>query len=70
MTLNLIAFMKHWDVYPFILLNLLFSTQAACSSDYHVSKQTNRRDRAQRKQNYQTNLDAKLEIEALTSKTE
>jgi len=29
MGLNLIGFMFHWDVYPFILLNLLFSTQAA-----------------------------------------
>ncbi len=27
--LNLLAFAKHWDPYPFILLNLLFSTQAA-----------------------------------------
>jgi len=28
-TLNAIAFMKHWDPFPFILLNLLFSVQAA-----------------------------------------
>jgi len=28
-TLNIIAFMKHWDPFPFILLNLLFSVQAA-----------------------------------------
>jgi len=27
--LNLLAFLRHWDAYPFILLNLLFSTQAA-----------------------------------------
>lgn len=27
--LNLVAFLNHWDAYPFILLNLLFSTQAA-----------------------------------------
>src|SRR6185437_12902921 len=27
--LNLVAFFRHWDTYPFILLNLLFSTQAA-----------------------------------------
>jgi uncharacterized membrane protein len=27
--LNLVAFFRHWDAYPFILLNLLFSTQAA-----------------------------------------
>jgi uncharacterized protein DUF1003 len=27
--INLLAFLGHWDPYPFILLNLLFSTQAA-----------------------------------------
>jgi uncharacterized membrane protein len=27
--LNLIGVIRHWDPYPFILLNLLFSTQAA-----------------------------------------
>jgi uncharacterized membrane protein len=27
--LNLVGVIKHWDAYPFILLNLLFSTQAA-----------------------------------------
>ena len=28
-SLNVIAAVNHWDPYPFILLNLLFSTQAA-----------------------------------------
>jgi uncharacterized membrane protein len=28
-TLNLVGVAHHWDAYPFILLNLLFSTQAA-----------------------------------------
>lgn len=28
-TINSIGFLFHWDIYPFILLNLLFSTQAA-----------------------------------------
>ena len=27
--LNSVALMRHWDAYPFILLNLAFSTQAA-----------------------------------------
>lgn len=27
--LNTLAFVHHWDIYPFILLNLAFSTQAA-----------------------------------------
>ena len=29
MILNVIGFIRHWDAYPFILLNLIFSTQAA-----------------------------------------
>jgi uncharacterized membrane protein len=28
-TLNVVGAIEHWDTYPFILLNLLFSTQAA-----------------------------------------
>ena len=29
MILNVIGILRHWDEYPFILLNLIFSTQAA-----------------------------------------
>jgi len=29
LTVNIIGFMRHWDPFPFILLNLLFSVQAA-----------------------------------------
>lgn len=67
MTLNLIGFMYHWDVYPFILLNLLFSTQAAYAAPIIMMAQNrqNERDRSQAQADYQTNLDAKMEIEAL-----
>ncbi|MCX6274522.1 MAG: DUF1003 domain-containing protein [Bacteroidetes bacterium] len=67
MTLNLVGFMYHWDVYPFILLNLLFSTQAAYAAPIIMMAQNrqNERDRAQAQADYQTNLDAKMEIEAL-----
>jgi uncharacterized membrane protein len=70
MTLNLIAFTKHWDVYPFILLNLVFSTQAAYAAPIIMMAQNrqNERDRTQAQADYQTNVDAKLEIEALTRK--
>jgi uncharacterized membrane protein len=70
MILNLVAYVKHWDVYPFILLNLLFSTQAAYAAPIIMMSQNrqNERDRAQAQADYQTNIDAKLEIEALTSK--
>jgi uncharacterized membrane protein len=67
MTLNVVGFCYHWDVYPFILLNLLFSTQAAYAAPIIMMAQNrqNERDRAQAKADYQTNIDAKLEIEAL-----
>jgi uncharacterized membrane protein len=70
MGLNLIGFFYHWDVYPFILLNLLFSTQAAYAAPIIMMSQNrqNERDRMQAQADYQTNIDAKLEIEALTIK--
>ncbi|WP_310560771.1 DUF1003 domain-containing protein [Flavobacterium sp.] len=68
MTLNIIGFFYHWDVYPFILLNLLFSTQAAYAAPIIMMSQNRQseRDRMQAQADYQTNIDAKLEIEALT----
>ncbi len=70
MALNLAAFVYHWDPYPFILLNLLFSTQAAYAAPIIMMSQNrqNERDRIQAQADYQTNIDAKLEIEALTQK--
>ncbi len=67
MTLNLVGFFYHWDVYPFILLNLLFSTQAAYAAPIIMMSQNrqNERDRHHAQADYQTNLEAKLEIEAL-----
>jgi uncharacterized membrane protein len=67
MTLNLAGFCYHWDVYPFILLNLLFSTQAAYAAPIIMMSQNrqNERDRHHAHADYQTNLEAKLEIEAL-----
>jgi uncharacterized membrane protein len=70
MGLNLVAYTYHWDVYPFILLNLVFSTQAAYAAPIIMMAQNrqNDRDRAQAQSDYQTNIEAKLEIEALTNK--
>ncbi len=67
MFLNIVAYMSHWDPYPFILLNLLFSTQAAYAAPIIMMAQNrqNERDRAQAQADYQTNIDAKLEIEEL-----
>jgi uncharacterized membrane protein len=70
MSLNLIGFIQHWDSYPFILLNLLFSTQAAYAAPIIMMSQNrqNERDRVQAKADYDTNLKAKLEIEQITLK--
>lgn len=70
MGLNLFAYSQHWDPYPFILLNLLFSTQAAYAAPIIMMAQNrqNERDRIQAQDDYQTNKEAKLEIEALAKK--
>jgi len=67
MILNIIGLVRHWDVYPFILLNLIFSTQAAYAAPIIMMAQNRQsdRDRIQAQNDYQTNLDAKQEIEAL-----
>ena len=67
MALNVIGFVYHWDVYPFILLNLVFSTQAAYAAPIIMMAQNrqNERDRAHAEEDFQTNVEAKLEIEAL-----
>jgi uncharacterized membrane protein len=67
MILNVIAFMDHWDPYPYILLNLLFSTQAAYAAPIIMMAQNRQseRDRAQADADYLTNCEAKEEIEEL-----
>ncbi|WP_413998767.1 DUF1003 domain-containing protein [Flavobacterium sp. W1B] len=68
MGLNLVGFIYHWDAYPFILLNLVFSTQAAYAAPIIMMSQNRQseRDRIQAQADYQTNIEAKREIEALT----
>jgi len=70
MGLNLVGLIYHWDAYPFILLNLVFSTQAAYAAPIIMMSQNrqNERDRMHAQEDYQTNIDAKKEIEALTEK--
>ena len=67
MGLNVIGFISHWDTYPFILLNLLFSTQAAYAAPIIMMSQNrqNARDRISAEHDYQNNAIAKMEIEAL-----
>ncbi len=67
MGLNIVGYIFHWDAYPFILLNLIFSTQAAYAAPIIMMSQNrqSKRDRIQAQEDYQTNIDAKKEIEAL-----
>ena len=67
MIFNIIALVRHWDPYPFILLNLIFSTQAAYAAPIIMMAQNrqNDRDRQQALHDLQTDLEAKREIEAL-----
>ena len=44
-TLNSVAFVAHWDNFPYILLNLAFSTQAAYAAPLILLAQTRQADR-------------------------
>jgi uncharacterized membrane protein len=70
MAANVVGFIYHWDVYPYILLNLLFSTQAAYAAPIIMMAQNRQseRDRAQADADYETNRQAKNEIEELLKK--
>src|SRR5580693_4446142 len=43
--LNVVGFVHHWDPYPFILLNLAFSTQAAYAAPLILLAQNRQDDR-------------------------
>jgi uncharacterized membrane protein len=68
MALNVWAILGKWDAYPFILLNLLFSTQAAYAAPIIMMAQNRQgdRDRAQADEDFRTNVEAKKEIEELS----
>ena len=65
--LNLIAWMQHWDPYPFILLNLALSFQAAYAAPFIMISQNRQadRDRHQAEEDYRTNVEAERRIEEL-----
>lgn len=67
---NIIGFLLEWDPYPFILLNLIFSTQAAYAAPIIMMAQNRQaeRDRYQAEDDYETNKKAKEEIEELQSR--
>lgn len=68
--LNVLAFIKHWDPYPFILLNLVLSFQAAYAAPIIMMSQNRQAeiDRKHAEHDYQINVKAELEIELLHNK--
>jgi uncharacterized membrane protein len=58
--LNTVAAIKHWDPYPFILLNLAFSTQAAYAAPLILLAQNRQDDRDR------ANIDRDREVAART----
>jgi uncharacterized membrane protein len=65
--LNLVAWMEHWDPYPFILLNLALSFQAAYAAPFIMISQNRQaeRDRHQAEEDFRTNVEAERRIEDL-----
>ncbi len=66
-TLNVIGLVSHWDKYPFILLNLFFSTQAAYAAPLILLAQNRQadRDRSEVERDRDVNARALAEAEFL-----
>ena len=72
MALNVTAWVQAWDPYPFILLNLVLSFQAAYAAPFIMMSQNRQSmiDRADAKNDYDVNRKAELEIELLHEKVD
>lgn len=62
--INIISFFEHWDPYPFILLNLVLSLQAAYAAPIIMMSQNRQttRDRIEAHNDYLINLKSEKEI--------
>ena len=67
--LNVVAVLKSWDPYPFVLLNLLFSVQAAYTGPVLLlsSNRAAQRDRVMAEHDFETNARAEQFIQGLMS---
>jgi uncharacterized membrane protein len=65
--LNVTAWIKHWDPYPFILMNLVLSLQAAYTAPMIMMSQNRQaaRDRIEAHNDYEINLKAETEIRSI-----
>ena len=70
MFLNVTAYIRQWDPYPFILLNLVLSFQAAYAAPFIMMSQNRQAslDRIDARHDYDINIKAELEIELLHQK--
>lgn len=68
--LNITAWVQAWDPYPFILLNLALSFQAAYAAPFIMMSQNRQSDidRKRAVEDYDVNVKAELEIELLHEK--
>jgi uncharacterized membrane protein len=68
--LNLVAWIRQWDPYPFILLNLALSFQAAFSAPIIMMSQNREaaKDRLTAEHDYEVNLRAELEVAAIQAR--
>ena len=65
--LNVVAWTKHWDPYPFILMNLVMSLQAAYTAPIIMMSQNRQamRDRLEAHNDYLVNQKAEEEVRAI-----
>jgi uncharacterized membrane protein len=65
--LNITAYVMHWDPYPFILMNLVLSMQAAYAAPMIMMSQNRQaaRDRLEAHNDYLINLKAEEEVRAI-----
>ena len=68
--LNISAYINHWDPYPFILLNLALSFQAAYAAPIIMMSQNRQaeKDRMQSRNDYEVDMKAEMEIMQLHEK--
>ena len=68
--LNIVALIQHWDPYPFILLNLALSFQAAYAAPIIMMSQNRQaeKDRLQSANDYEVDMKAEMEIMQLHEK--
>ena len=70
--LNVAAYINHWDPYPFILLNLALSFQAAYAAPIIMMSQNRQaaKDRLMAEQDYIVNLKAEEEVKSIMAHLE